>query len=426
MRRLAFLFAFLAVTGCTAHHAANQTNRQAEAYVKLVLALGEHDADWVDAYYGPASWRQEAKTQHKGIAQIRADAVVLRAAIIATPEPAEQMERLRRHYQLAQLDALITRAEMLEGRKLPFEEEARRLYGITPPRHDDAFFAVARRDLERELPGEGPLGERIDAYRRKFEVPRDRVGAVMQAALKECRARTLAHIALPPGESFDLEYVHGQPWAAYNWYKGGYHSLIQVNTDLPLRIDRALDLACHEGYPGHHTYNALLEKNLVRDRGWVEFSVYPLNSPQSLIAEGSGNYGLTMAFPGNERMEFDRDVLFPIAGLDRSEAARYYRVLDLTGALGYATNEAARRLLDGELTREEAKRWLVTNALAAPEQAEKSVSFIERYRSYVINYNVGRDLVRDWVERAGSREERWSRFIELLSTPMLPSNLVGH
>src|SRR5688500_14834724 len=67
-----------------------------------------------------------------------------------------------------------------------------------------------------------------------------------------------------------------------------------LNVDLPVYIDRAVDLACHEGYPGHHVYNALLEQHLVRGRGWHEFSVYPLFSPHSLIAEGTANYGITM------------------------------------------------------------------------------------------------------------------------------------
>ena len=30
-------------------------------YVKLVLAMGQHDADYVDAYYGPAEWKKEAE-----------------------------------------------------------------------------------------------------------------------------------------------------------------------------------------------------------------------------------------------------------------------------------------------------------------------------------------------------------------------------
>ena len=127
--------------------------------------------------------------------------------------------------------------------------------------------------------------------------------------------RTLPHAELPAGESFTVEFVTNKSWSGYNWYQGNYRSLIQVNTDLPIYIDRAVDLACHEGIPGHHVYNALLEKHLMRDRGWVEASVYALFSPQSLIAEGTANYGIEVAFPGDERLAFERDVLFPAAGL---------------------------------------------------------------------------------------------------------------
>jgi len=94
---------------------------------------------------------------------------------------------------------------------------------------------------------------------------------------------------------------------------------------LPSYIDSAVDLGCHEGYPGHHTYNALLEQNLVRNKGWTEFSLYPLFSPQSLLAEGSANYGIELAFPGDERIEFEREHLFPLAGLDASDAARGFK-----------------------------------------------------------------------------------------------------
>ena len=104
--------------------------------------------------------------------------------------------------------------------------------------------------------------------------------------------RTLPVQLLPEktDESFTVEYVTDKQSGGYNWYNGNFHSVIQVNTDLPIFIDRAVDLAAHEGYPGHHVYNSLLEKNLVRDRGWVEFSVYPLFSPQSLVAEGAAEF----------------------------------------------------------------------------------------------------------------------------------------
>jgi hypothetical protein len=414
------LLVVLLLTAACAHQTPVPLDQHAAQYVKLNLALGQHDADWVDAYYGPPEWREQAKSENKPVAAIHAEASALRETIQRTPAAAGRMLALRRNYLVEQLGALITKAEMLQGKKFPFEEEARRLYGVTPERRPDTFFSEAVTTLEKELPGSGPLTERVAAYRKRFEVAPERVDAVMRAALQECRARTLKHITLPAGEKFTLEYVKNQPWAGYNWYQGNYTSLIQVNTDLPVSIGRALDLACHEGYPGHHTYNVLLEKNLVRDRGWVEFSVYPLNSPQSLIAEGTGNYGLHVAFSEAEKDAFERDVLFPLAGLDPKEAARFDRISRLTTALGYATSEVARRWLDGDMTRDQAKAWLQQYGLMTPERAEQQLKFAERYRSYVINYNLGQDLVRAHVEKSPNR---WATFQELISTPMLPSQL---
>ena len=247
---------------------------------------------------------------------------------------------------------------------------------------------------------------------------------MFQAAITACRRRTSRFLELPPEESFEVEYVTDKSWSAYNWYKGGYHSLIQVNTDLPIYIDRAVDLACHEGYPGHHVYNALLEKHLVRDRGWVEFSVYPLFSPQSLIAEGTANYGIKVAFPGEERVRFEKEQLYPLAGLDPAKATLYDSVQSLVQKLNYAGNEAARRYLDGEIDAPEAAARLGRYALMAPDRAAQRVRFIDQYRSYVINYNLGQDLVKQYIEsRSDSPEQRWEEFARLLSSPRLPSGL---
>ena len=257
-------------------------------------------------------------------------------------------------------------------------------------------------------------------------IPKEKLDTVFQLAIKECRARTLAHVALPPNESFTVEYVTNKPWGGYNWYKGNFHSVIQVNTDLPTYIDRAVDLAAHEGYPGHHVYNSLLEKNLVRDRGWMEFSVYPLFSPQSLVAEGTANFGREVAFPTKaERMKFEKEVLFPAAGIDSKRADEYYAVQDLMKQLDYAVNEVARRLINGEIDESAAAQWLQKYAVMEPARAQQRVKFIQRYRSYVINYNLGEDMVRRYIEkRSGADpEKRWREFGKLLSSPRLPSGL---
>jgi len=400
-------------------------NPYADRYIRLVLGMGEHDTDYVDAYYGDPAVREQVKAAKPTLDQIYNEAIALRDELRRTTAPHDNMLALRRTYLTRQTEALIARAEMLRGKKLTFDEESKALYDAVAPHHDEAYFQQATADLERELPGEGTISERLDKFRRDFVIPKDKLDAVFKAAIDGCRSRTLQHTQLPEGEHFTVEYVTNKSWSGYNWYKGNYNSLIQVNTDLPIFIDRAIDLACHEGYPGHHVYNALLEKNLVRDRGWQEFTVYPLFSPQSLIAEGSANYGIEVAFPAHERVDFEKANLFPIAGIDPSKADKYYRVQDLTAKLAYSGNEAARRYLDGEITADQSAQWLVKYGLYAPERAKQRVKFVDQYRSYVINYNLGKDLVRDYVERHGGNDpsKRWQAFIELLSSPRLPSEL---
>ncbi len=434
MKRPIFLLTILLLlAGCSAHQATPAgegpaaMNRIAESYVKLVLAVGQHDADYVDAFYGPPEWRTEAEAKKRPLPEIRSEAEALIAQLGAGPAGGSEIEGLRHQYLRRQLQAMVSRIDMLSGKKLSFDEESKALYDSVAPTLDAAHFQRILDRLETALPGEGPVTERLAAFRQGFVIPKDRLDAVFKAAIDECKRRTAEHVELPAGESFTVEYVTGKTWSGYNWYKGGFNSLIQVNTDLPIFIDRAIDLACHEGYPGHHVYNMLLEKHLVKDRGWTEFTVYPLFSPQSLIAEGTANFGIEVAFPGGERTVFEREKLYPLAGLDPSTAERYEEVQKLLQGISYAGNEAARRYLNGEISRQDAEAWLVRYALMAPDRAAQRVRFMDQYRSYVINYNLGQDLVRRYIESRGGTpdqpEKRWEEFGKLLSSPRLPSGL---
>jgi hypothetical protein len=407
--------------------AATTMNAIAERYVKLVLALGQHDADYVDAYYGPPEWKKEAESAKVPLEEIAARAKTLLDAGTAAPTPSDEMERLRVRYLERQLSSLAARVRMLKGERLSFDEESRALYDAVAPTYPESHFQKILDQLDKVFPGSGPLIARYETFRSRFVIPKDKLDAVFKAAIRGCRERTLRHITLPPTEQFTVEYVTNKSWSGYNWYQGGFRSLIQVNPDLPIYIDRAIDLACHEGYPGHHVYNALLEKHLVRDRGWTEFSVFALFSPQALIAEGTANYGIEVAFPTAERLVFERTVLFPATGLDAARADEYYRVQALVDQLSYAGNEAARRYLNGEIDRAAAAEWLERFALMPKDRAAQRVRFFDQYRSYVINYNLGKDLVRQFVEsRAGARADesrRWAEFERLLSSPRLPSTL---
>jgi hypothetical protein len=415
--------------------AADAMNAVAERYAHLVLALGQHDPDYVDAFYGPAQWKTQAEKEKKPLDAIGAEAAELIATLAKTADAGtsgDEMLKLRREYLQKQISALAARVRMLKGEKLKFDDESRALYDAVAPTYrqsgsdPDSHFDQIIAQLEAKIPGKGPLWQRYEEWRKPFVIPKEKLDKVFQLAIKECRARTLAHVALPPNESFTVEYVTNKPWGGYNWYKGNFHSVIQVNTDLPIYIDRAVDLAAHEGYPGHHVYNSLLEKNLVRDRGWMEFSVYALFSPQSLIAEGTANFGRDVAFPSKtERMKFEKEVLFPAAGIDASRADEFYTVQDLMKQLDYAANEAARRLVNGEIDENAAAQWLQKYAVMDPARAQQRVKFIKRYQSYVINYNLGEDMVRRYIEKQSDDdpEKRWSEFGKLLSSPRLPSGI---
>ena len=427
---LAFLFGCVSSSPSrTVSPAANSAlSAIAPRYVALVLAVGQHDEGYVDAYYGPAEWKTAAESKKVPLSELANDASALRARVAAVDvSGAEEIVSLRKEYLDKQLGAVATRIAMLRGQRFTFDEESRALYDAVSPRMSETERRAILDSLAAAVPGTAPLGQRIEAFRREFIIPPARVDAVFRAAIDEARRRTAARLKLPANESFVLEYVKGKPWSGYNWYKGNAQSLIQINTELPIFIDRAIDLAAHEGYPGHHVYNALLEQRLVRDRGWVEFTIYPLFSPQSLIAEGSANYGVDVAFPSAERIEFEKRVLFPLAGLDPARADQYYRVQRLGAKLTYVGNDVARDYLDGRIDREQAAQRLATEGLSSIERSRQRVRFFDTYRSYVINYNLGRDLVREWVERRAGRDadaaRRWQVFEELLSSPRLPSGL---
>ncbi len=397
----------------------------AESYVKLSLEIGLYDNDYVDAYYGPDEWRLE-KIQ-SGNEEFPYDELKWKTSkLLHSLEELDrgewdELQTLRYNYLYKQIIAAKTKIMMISGHQLPFDEESKQLYDAVSPKNGAEYYDQLLTELDQILPGSGDLAERYQSFSEEFIIPPNRLDTVFRTAIAEARQRTTAFIDLPANENFKLEYVTDKSWSGYNWYQGNSFSLIQINTDLPIYIDRAIDLASHEGYPGHHVYNVLLEKTLVRELGWIEFSVYPLFSPQSLIAEGSANFGIEMAFPGEERLNYEKEVLFPLAGIDPANAELYFRVQALKSKLNYAGNEAARAYLDGDISREEAATWLTKYNFSSPERALQRTRFFDQYRSYVINYNLGKDLVADYIKKQGGTtdnpERRWEIFANLLSTP---------
>ena len=431
MRRicsLIFLIPLLSY-GQPKNEASSGYNQIAENYIRLGLAIGQYDGDFVDAYYGPESLKPTAAKE---------DAFPKDRFLNQTNYLLRQLKpfidgddpslRQRAKWMRGQLTAFSRRIRMFAGESASFEQQTKELFGVEPPiLYEDHFRSLLKR-LDNLLPGKGTMNDRFQALANRFIIPKNRLDTVIKTTIAESGKRTRQQYLLPATEQFRLEYVTGKPWSGYNWYQGNYKSLIQFNTDITPLVNRVIDVASHEGYPGHHVYNTLLEKNLYRDKNWIEISLYPLFSPQSLIAEGSGNYGLDVAFPGNEKINFAKNVILPLAGVDTTGIAAYFTALSLKGKLEHVRTEVTRRVVNGKMTDKEAIRWLMYYGLFNEKDAARSLSFSKKYQSYVINYTYGYDLVKNFIERKGGSDQhpakRWELFKWLLTNEVTPSELL--
>lgn len=407
-------------------------NDIAQSYVKLVLEVGLYDDVYVDAYFGPGEWKppESAKQDPFPAERLggRAGELIERLAKVDT-RGFTALEKQRRAYLEKQLSSAKAKIDLLAGRKMSFDEESKALYDVVVPARDDAYFQGLLDRLGQALPGDDELYWRFNSYRNKFTVPRDKLEEVLRTLIAEYRKRTQEHMPLPEGEHYDLQFVIAKPWGAAATYKGNGLSLIEVNFHMPFGVADIEKLAGHEIYPGHHLHLALLDDNLVKGRKWMEYSVLPLYSPLALISEGLAEYGCKdLIMTTAERVEFDRGVLLPLAGLDAAEIENYQRVMAMKDELDGALVEAARRYLDGRMTMDEMREWLRRYYLAALGGVENLITFIDKYRSYVVTYTAGRQLVRSYIERhsgpGNDLARRWQVFHTLLSTPQTPSGLI--
>ena len=143
----------------------------AESYVRLVLAVGEHDADYVDAYYGPQEWRDEVTAEQLQLPAIasRADALIERLRAVEPPD--QELERLRYTYLATQLGSLAARVDMLGGRRMTFDEESWALYDAVAPTNPGKYFLSILEELDGLLPPGGSIRERFGSFQSGSRCP---------------------------------------------------------------------------------------------------------------------------------------------------------------------------------------------------------------------------------------------------------------
>jgi hypothetical protein len=385
---------------CARHPAPPDLDAMASRYIQLTRELAGHDPSLVDHWLTEpppldAGGRRPVSTLHLAIETLGRET---EAAILETSGEA----RVRAEWLAGQTRALRVAAGRLLGQSLPFDTEARLAFGLSPARADLFEVDRAREALERALPGTAPLGERLAAFRARFQVPAAARDAVMRAALEACREATRTDLPLPSDAAVEVAFVEGIPWDAHARYLGAHRTRIEINASAPLDLTRALRLACHEGDAGHHAQHIWMADDLVSRRGWQEHALVPGFGPALLLAEGAAEAGADLAMPPERRARVYRDRLAPAAGLGRATTAgieQLVRVEEAQAALEPLVGDIAREYLDNQINAATAAERLRHDVLMPAPEA--FVFFIERRRTRILAYTEGRRLARERLGGSG-------------------------
>jgi len=418
---------FLLFASCTPQKkSGSNINDLAINYVKLTLEIAAHDPWYWDDYYGPDSLKFTGvilDTFPKEDFLYRVSSLKFELDEISKSPESSEDEKLRANWMSTQLTAVDRGIRIYSGEFGTFDEEAEDLIGVKVPSYDSTYFIEAIAELDNALPGEGTFKERFDALISRFEIPEEKLDTCLKATIEVVRKITRERLDLPEDESVTIEYVRDKPYSAFVAYLGHYQTILRINLDYKVDIADLINLACHECYPGHHVNNVMLEKNIYVDKGWVEIlnPENPWGGPQTVIKEGIAVYSIDMALPGESYDKFAKGVLMPLAGLDTTGADAFLLHNRLSRwKLRNALTEAARGIVDGTMTEDEVNHWVKDFALRP-----KALYMIKVGRTYIAHYTCGRDLVKNYVEvQSSSDDEHWEAYGKLLSTLVVPKDLV--
>ena len=392
-----------------AHHSIGQS------HVELSLGMNRHAAGFVDGYYGPSEWKAAIEAEPlKPAAALQEDAQRLREAIAHA-----EMDAQRREFLTKQVTAMEMVLRRLGGEDVPYVEEVQACFDITPSHVPETEFEEALRELDTLLPGTGDLPARQLAWKRPFELPNDRVLPLAETALAEVRRRTRAILELPAGESLELRLVSGHPWSGYNWYLGQSRSLIEINTDLPVRADYLVRLMAHEAYPGHHTECAIKDERWYQQAGRLEHSIALLLTPECVVGEGIATVAEDVIFPDKaELATWLREVLYPQAGI-HVDVDLQLQLAQASQKLAGVSGNAAFLLHADKRPAAEVLEYIRRYTLGTEQEARRSLAFISNplYRAYTFTYFYGRRLLQDAFARGGMLDVvRW-----VIRDPVTPS-----
>jgi hypothetical protein len=391
-------------------------------YLLLGLRFDRIEEGYVDSFTGdPALRRAVADEPPPDPADLARQANRLLDALPQVPTNSEFTD-MRADYVGAHLRALACAGRKFAGEAVGFVDEVRDYFDVTISKGDPESYRDAHRKLDEALGGTGPLAERVQAQRSAEEIPPERLGGAIEAFSSALRDRVRVEYPLPEAETIVYEIVTDKPWSGFNYYEGDYKSTVAVNADLKQQMSNLPRLVAHESYPGHHTEHCRKEAGLVERLGQIEQTIFLVNTPQCLMAEGLADLALHAAIgPGWGAWAAE---IYADLGL-RFDGERAEAVSAATTALADVRQDAALMLHDEHRDVDDVVAFLQRWLLVDESRARQTLRFLSSplWRAYTSTYVEGYRLLRGWLDARPADVSLTKRFGRLLDEPLIPSAL---
>ena len=403
--------------------AADSIDAVARDYVELALAAQLLQPDLVHTNDARPAELARARAARRDAPTIDRELGALQARLERIAPGDDRLDAMRWRSLRARLESLRVQLRPADAPKLPVEEDVARTYGFTAHFPPLAGYDAALDRLSAAMPGPGSLPERIAAMKQAAIVPPDKVEPVVRAAVAECRRRTVAHLTLP-AESVDLRFPDDAMFPGSADYAGDGRSIVALSRAIPANVDQLLQMACHEVYPGHHVHFVSIDHALYQARGWPEYAVELESGPFVPVAEAVAEYGVGLAFPVEERVAFERDVLFPLAGLTMGDPAQWRAYMAARSSILGASSTVARDFLAGTIDRDEAHRRFVRYRLQTPDAADQMLRMLPVVGSYIIASDMGWYTI-DRMMQGKPVEAQWRLLHQIETEPMLLEDIAA-
>jgi len=387
-------------------------------YLLLGLRFDRIEEGYVDSFTGDPHLRQHVADE-------------------PAPDPAELARTARRllgevdgaglspqraDYLRAHLRALDCAGRKFAGEDVGFVDEVRAYFDVSISKGDQERYREAHRALDEALGGSGPLAERMQAYRAGEEIAPERLEECIHAFSSALRDRVRETFPLPDTETITYEVVTDKPWSGFNYYEGNYRSTVAVNADLKQQMSNLPRLVAHESYPGHHTEHCRKEAGLVELGNQAEQTIFLVNTPQCLMAEGLADLAL-YAVVGDQWGSWATEIYADL-GL-RFDGERAQAISAASAALADVRQDAALMLHDEHRDVDEVAAFLQRWTLTTEARARQSLRFLSSplWRAYTSTYVEGYRLLRGWLDARPAEVSLTARFGRLLDEPLMPSAL---